>query len=189
MALTVVAAALLLLLLLVSNQKSEPTKSTQEQIVQAEQAVSTPTKDVAVVKEQPVFEPGQKVNFSLRSESGKIQSTKFVGKPLMLEFIATWCPHCQKTTPNVATALSQVPTEFIMIGAADEGDAQVADFHRRYNLPGLVGFDDNLELIRRFSGTGYPTLVYIDSEGRLVSSRSGEASVSEIVKNLRQIQN
>jgi len=182
--------SLLGLLFLKNKNQSEPVTPV-DQITQAEIAASqSAPKETYIENTSKQFKVGKKIPpFKIRTLTGTITNKDLLGKPALLEFIATWCPHCQKTTPEVKKALESTPTRFIMVGSANESDSVVVDFFKRYQLPGQVGFDDNTDLIRNFGGTGYPTLAYINSKGELFLTTSGESTRKEIIRNLRQIEN
>jgi thiol-disulfide isomerase/thioredoxin len=178
-------------LLFLKNKDSQTEQQPINPVTQAEVTASQEApKETYIENSTQPFTVGKKVPaFEIRTVNGSISNQDLLGQPTLLEFIATWCPHCQKTTPSVKRALDIVPTNFVMVGAADENDQVVTDFFKSYRLPGQVGFDDGTSLIRRFGGTGYPTLVYLNSKGELVLATSGESTTKEIVNNLRQIEN
>lgn len=186
-ALTVLAILGLVFLVLLSSKNKETSApiSSQTEILKAEERAANSGVQTEI-KTPSVFKKGSVPSFEIRTENSSITSESLKGKPTLIEFIATWCPYCQKTAPNIKKALGSSSANFIMVGAANESDQAVIDFHKQYGLPGQIGFDDDLKLIRQFAGTGYPTLVYLDSEGRFVSSSSGEASKKEIEDSLRR---
>lgn len=118
-----------------------------------------------------------------------IKLADYEGKPMMIEFIATWCPHCNKVAPRVAKALKDYPeVEYLMVGSANEPPKKVEAFHKKYNLPGDVGIDSKkLATIRIYQGTGYPTFAFLDRNHKVKSLDTGEPTVASLKAQLKAI--
>lgn len=83
-------------------------------------------------------------SFRLETPVGKVVDlTQLRGKAVLIEFYATWCPHCQAETPHlVRLSKSLAPSRYAII--AVNGDGETA--------PSLYAFD-------RFFHVPYPTLL------------------------------
>lgn len=168
------------------QSRPDDSNSTQDAITAAEQAAIDDAAPTASQKIAAIGEPAPE--FSVKGVDGEITLDEYKDEPLLIEFIATWCPHCNKVAPRLQQALEIEPTESLMVGAANEPEKKVILFHEKYNLPGEVGFDDkDLTTITMYQGTGYPTLVFLDKDHEVVSIQTGEPSVSELVKSLELI--
>ena len=57
---------------------------------------------------------------------------------MLLEFFATWCPHCQAEAPHLsklARELKPQGVEFVSVNADSEDAASVFAYHRYFGLP------------------------------------------------------
>jgi len=78
-------------------------------------------------------------SFTLKTPTGtEVSLADFSGKTLLLEFFATWCPHCQAETPHLiqlASTLSRSHFAFLSINADGEDAASVYAFDRYFKVP------------------------------------------------------
>lgn len=82
--------------------------------------------------------------------------------PVMIEFYATWCPHCQRMMPVVA----ELRDDF-------DGKAEI------FQIEG----DDNSDMMEKFNVSSYPTFI-VFKHGKEVWRQSGEMPYSELASHL-----
>lgn len=129
--------------------------------------------------------------FELDNEgsTNMVSLDSFKGEPLMLEFIATWCPHCKAMVPIVAKSVKNSGVNYVMIGAAKEPKKILRRFHKDYSgvqSPGIVVMGDE-KTNKQYNIVGTPTMVFIDKNGIVKSIRTGEISSKELDKELESI--
>src|SRR6476620_1359472 len=77
--------------------------------------------------------------FTLKTPEGQTVSlSDFRGKAVLLEFFATWCPHCQDEAPHLAKLARELAPKkvaFVSVNADSEDAASVFAFHRYFALP------------------------------------------------------
>lgn len=93
------------------------------------------------------------------------------GKPVLVEFWATWCPPCHDTLEWLQT-LDPAKLHVVAIAVESKPEA-VAELSGRYRLPGDVAMG-TVELLDAFGGIpAVPTLLLADREGRIVEAFYG----------------
>ena len=128
---------------------------------------------------QPVPEGQAAPDFSLPGIDGKTYTLSGLkGKVVLLEFIATWCPHCQNEAPamnDLYNAYNSKGVEFIDINATPRGHdnkspATTTDlvwFRDQFNVPFPMLFDKTLKSTADYGILGYPSIYIIDKAGKV----------------------
>ena len=110
------------------------------------------------------------------------------GKPLLVNFWATWCGPCRSELPMLVEAQRRMPQLRFVFADQGEDAATVADYLRRERLaPQLVLIDGKLDLSARYGVHGYPTTLFLDANGILRDQHMGELSRATLADRLRII--
>lgn len=120
-----------------------------------------------------------------RPEGGRLAMASLRGRPLVLNFWATWCAPCVREMP----ALDRFHNEFAgigwqVVGIAADNDAAVREFLRRTPVAfpvGLAGFD-GIELARALGNLagGLPFTVVFDRSGLVARRHAGESRYDDL---------
>jgi len=98
----------------------------------------------------------------------------FQGKPVILNFWASWCGPCKMEMPDIEKAYQQYGEQihFLLVDLADgyqetveKGAAYIAE--QGYTFP--VYFDSDVEGAMNYGVTGIPVTYFIDAEGNFVA--------------------
>jgi thiol-disulfide isomerase/thioredoxin len=110
----------------------------------------------------------------LSSQNGKTISLRsFQGKPVLLDFWATWCGPCVESMPSVSRLYAEAAKYGLILLSIDEdNDAEKATNFLSKNKESWPNFHDDGEIVRLFPNEGIPHFVLIDSSGKVVFSRS-----------------
>ncbi len=141
---------------------------------------------------------GQKApNFRWRVGSGETRSLAGLrGRSVvLLEFLATWCPHCQRMAPVVAalyddyrehavTFLGVNASPFAMDRRSRASPADMADFASRFGAAFPLAFDPAVALGRVYGVRTFPTTLIIDRQGVVYYAHSGEVPQTELAAAL-----
>jgi thiol-disulfide isomerase/thioredoxin/outer membrane lipoprotein-sorting protein len=136
-------------------------------LVEEFQSPQRPPRDTMLVGK-----PAPDVNLS--STDGKVVSLRsFQGKPLLLDFWATWCGPCIESMPSVKQLYNEAAVHGLVLVSIDEDDdATKATEFLSENKESWPNFHDDGEIARVFPNEGIPHFVLIDSTGKVVFSKS-----------------
>lgn len=102
----------------------------------------------------------------------------FKGKPLVLNFWATWCPPCRKEIPELVEIHNRYGARGVaLVGVAVEEAARVPEFVKAngINYRIVVGRDKGIWLLQTLGNkaAGLPYTVVLDRDGRIVFTKRG----------------
>jgi peroxiredoxin len=129
-------------------------------------------------------------DFTLRAPSGTPVSLRSLrGKAVLLEFFATWCPHCAAEAPHLrrlAAALPKKDTAFLSVNADSEDAPSVFAYHVYFGLPFPALVDHGSRAVTwpdhgpigpvssRYGVREFPTFYVIAPDGRIAWRSAGE---------------
>ena len=116
-------------------------------------------------------------------EGNEVRLSDFFGKPIVLNFWASWCGPCQSEMPDFNAAYESLKDEvhFLMVNMTDgsyETIESASSFiaEQGYSFP--VYYDTSGEALNVYGIRGVPMTLFINAEGELVayanSALSGE---------------
>ena len=116
----------------------------------------------------------------------------FRGKPVVLNFWASWCGPCKSEMPAFQEAYETYGQEvtFVMVNLTDgyqetQASAQSYVSGAGYSFP--VYFDTAMSAAIAYNVTGVPATYFIDAEGCLVSSAQGALSADALNQGIAMI--
>lgn len=91
----------------------------------------------------------------------------FRGRPLWIVFWATWCPPCQKETPDLRAAYEAHRSDGLALVAISlqEPGAVVRDYARRQGLTYDIAMDETGAVSAAYGVFGLPTHYFVDPNG------------------------
>lgn len=120
------------------------------------------------------------VRIEFADTKGEVVSfEKLKGKTLGFYFSAHWCPPCRQFTPTLVDFRNKNSEDFEVIFVSfDNSKAEKETYMQEASMPWLtVPGHNNREanaLAQIFGVRGYPTLVVIDPEGKVITSQGKE---------------
>ncbi|MBX3224030.1 MAG: TlpA family protein disulfide reductase [Labilithrix sp.] len=109
------------------------------------------------------------------------------GRPVVLDFWATWCGPCQAEAPIVNTiALRHKDKGLAVIGVnTSDEEGLAARFAKKKGLSFPIVYDQNNTIAKQYGVTNLPTLVVVSKTGKIVAIRHGvtsDSALDEIVR-------
>ena len=109
---------------------------------------------------------------------GKVPSSAFKGKVVLLNFWAIWCPACTAELPSLSSlgkdkGLKAKGLEVIAV-STDASATAVKDFLKKRGLDMQVLMDEKKSVARQFKVFSLPTTFLIDRQGNIVEKFFGE---------------
>lgn len=107
----------------------------------------------------------------------KLTLNDFKGKPLVVNFWATWCPLCVKKMPSFnrfAGKFQEKGGKVLAISQDRGGISKVRAYFTRNSFQNLdIYIEATGKLLSAFGGRGLPTTVFIDAQGNEVGRVTG----------------
>jgi thiol-disulfide isomerase/thioredoxin len=118
--------------------------------------------------------------FTFKSEDNKETSLASLrGKPVILEFWATWCLPCVASMPEMAELYQQTKDRgMVLISVDEDEDAKAAADFLVKKKSAWPNFHDSGDIKKAFSQTALPYTLLIDAQGKIVFSRIGQSNDS-----------
>jgi thiol-disulfide isomerase/thioredoxin len=116
----------------------------------------------------------------LDTNGGTVTLSQHFGKPLVLNFWASWCPPCKAEMPDFEIVYQEMGEDvtFLMVNLTDPREpiatAQKFIEQEGYTFP--VYFDTEGEAVLAYSIRSIPTTLFIDREGYIVTGAQGAIS-------------
>jgi thiol-disulfide isomerase/thioredoxin len=160
-------------------------------------ALNPPQKLLAVGSKAP--------DFNLATVDGKhytLSSQR--GHPVLLEFFAVWCPHCQRMAPVInqldKTYASQgLQTLQILAnpygrnydssGGSDTRLANAGDirwFQQNFSVTHPILIDPKFVTVNKYGAYSYPTIYVVDRNGVIVSGTYGEVPQAQVAAAIQK---
>jgi len=124
-------------------------------------------------------------------EGNERKLSEFVGKPIVLNFWASWCGPCQSEMPDFDEAYAKYGEDihFIMLnvtgGRETVKSAKAFIEEAGYSFP--VYFDTNGEASYQYGASSIPLTYFIDANGDLVTYGMGALSAELLEKGIGMI--
>ncbi|HUZ83785.1 MAG TPA: TlpA disulfide reductase family protein, partial [Gaiellales bacterium] len=141
-------------------------------------------------------------DFTLRTPEGSaVTLSRLRGRAVLLEFFATWCPHCQAEAPHLrrlALRLGTADYAFVSVNGDGETGPSVYAFHRYFGLPYPALLDPGTRpgsftsagapgrVTGRYGVQAFPTFYILDRAGRIVWRSDGEQPDAFLLQQLRR---
>ncbi|MBV8600944.1 MAG: TlpA family protein disulfide reductase [Candidatus Eremiobacteraeota bacterium] len=127
--------------------------------------------------------------FKLKTVDGKpLALEQYKGKPVYLDFFASWCAPCRDETPGIIKLSKQYAKKGLVVIGLD--DQEISDratgFRDDFKIKFPVGIADQ-KTLDSYGVIALPVHVFIDRKGIIKTYRLGEMSYEEIETAIKSI--
>jgi len=137
---------------------------------------SDPGDQVALEGAAPAFDLPR-----VGAEGESVRLADFAGRPVVVNFWASWCVPCRKEMPALQAAAEQLEGRVAFVGVNhQDGRSPAAEFEREVGVTYPSGYDPDGAVARDFGVVGLPTTVLVDARGRIVARSLGELTENEL---------
>ena len=163
----------------------QPASPLVEAPVVAQEPVTPAAADPAAPEApKPKSIPDKLPDITLANVAGKpTKLASFAGRPLMVNFWATWCAPCRREIPLLnKIRMERKAQNAEIVGIAVDFREDVLAFVKKtpLNYPLLIGEEDGLAAAEAFGmGMGFPFSVFVDSQSRILTVKVGELHEDE----------
>jgi thiol-disulfide isomerase/thioredoxin len=135
---------------------------------------------------------GTAPNFTVLDENGNsVRLSDYRGKPVVLNFWATWCYYCKVEMPDFNQAYQKYPdVQFLMVNATDGVQDTVEGVKAFIEDNGYefdVFFDTEYNAVYAYHITGFPATFFINENGYLITRASGRLNAESLERGIEMI--
>ncbi len=116
-------------------------------------------------------------------DCNRLRLSDFRGRPVLLNFWATWCVPCKQELPLIQQTLRARAAENLAVVAVDTAESYTSEssFIQKLGLQLTVfGYDPRGDVYTRYQLIGLPTSFFIDANGVITSVVRGALTDSQI---------
>lgn len=123
---------------------------------------------------------------ALGGDGPRVSLSQYQGKPVIVNFFASWCQPCQTETPLLASWYKQQHGKVPLVGL-DENDttANAQKFVAAKGVSYPVGFDPGTTAAGAYHVDALPQTFFLDARHRVVDRLYGAVTKASLAKGLR----
>ncbi len=129
-------------------------------------------------------------DFSLYSLDGQVVSVAdYIGKPVMINFWASWCEPCRNEMPLLDKKAQQYAAQGLTVLAVNLGESEktVEGFRDEYDLSFPILLDNDDKVSAQYAIEPIPSTFFIDRNGFVKNVYIGELDEQSAEENIQSI--
>ncbi len=131
-------------------------------------------------------------DFTVYDEKGnEVKLSDYKGKPVVINFWATWCYYCKEEMPDFNKAYKNYPdVQFLMINATDgvqETMKTAKEYVEKEKYDFDVFYDTKLNAVNAYYVNSFPSTYFVDKNGSLITKANGMLDYETLEKGIKKI--
>ena len=115
----------------------------------------------------------------------QISLSDYAGKPLIVNFFASWCEPCQQETPLLARFYRAEHGKVAIVGLDEnDGQASALSFTHKEGVSYPVGFDPQVVAASAYGVAGLPQTFFLDARHRIVDRVFGAVTQADLNRGI-----
>jgi cytochrome c biogenesis protein CcmG/thiol:disulfide interchange protein DsbE len=122
--------------------------------------------------------------------TGPIMLDSFRGKPVIVNFFASWCRDCQAELGAMATAARSAPGRVAVVGV-DSNESSQAAATRMLAAAGAtypIALDARATVASEYLVSALPVTYFVDADGRVVGASLGPQTASSLQRWIARLE-
>lgn len=176
---------------IIVHATSQPTAEPAAEDVIPESETAAEGETSSEEKTEDIIAPDFEV---VDKEGNPVKLSSFFGKPIVLNFWASWCGPCQSEMPDFNEKYAELggDVHFVMVNMTDGGRETVetaSTFIEKngYNFPVL--FDTKADAAMTYGAYSLPTTFFINAEGHVIAQAVGAIDAATLQMGIDMIAN
>lgn len=130
------------------------------------------------------------VNFELTALDGETLALNQIrGKPVIINFWATWCPPCREEMPLFQKYYEEKSLDLVVLGInVMESESLIRPYVNEMGITFPILLDEKGEVQARYLVRGLPTTFFLDAKGVMRAQHIGLLDETLLKGYLRQIE-
>jgi peroxiredoxin len=123
----------------------------------------------------------------LDTEGRRVTLAGLLGKPLVINFWATYCPPCRAEMPMLESRVgAQSSVRLVLVSEGDSADA-ARSFLSSLGVHQAALLDSDLSVGRAYGAVALPTTVFVRSDGSIAARQIGQLDERVLVAELSNL--
>lgn len=120
---------------------------------------------------------------------GQMRLSDNKGKPVIINFWATWCPPCRAETPDLQAIHRELGDELVIfsVNLTSQDGGDIEGFMNEFGVTFPVGLDVDGSAALSYNVLGLPTTIFIDRNGIVNEVFTGAVNKAYIEAKLSEL--